>query len=646
LKTEDWGRSRVLVPAAVYLLLALAWSWPLPLHLANRFTHDPGDPLLVTYLIWWNAHAIPLTRAWWNAPYYYPLTDTLALTEHLAGLSPVTTPIQWLGGSPLLAYNLVLIASTWWSGLATHALVRRLTGCVPAAYCAGLAFAFAPYRTSQLAHLQLYACWWLPVILLSLHAYYEERRARWLIPLGIGWLLQGLTNGYFLLFLPVLVGLWLAWFTRRAEIGRAVRAGAALALASAAALPFLLHYRAVHEAQGLARSVNEMRAYSAYPAAFLSATPMLRFWHTAEPRTTEQYLFPGVTALALVVAGLFVSQRARRDRRFQFYAGAALVMAALSFGPAKDPRTLEVLWHPYSWLAWLPGFGGLRVPTRMYMLAVLCLAIAAGIAFAHLRERLRWRTALAALVLAGLAVDGAISGMPLGFPPGDLALEARNARVLVLPYEDGHQSVVAMYRSMSHRLPVVNGYAGYIPSSADVVEWGLRRRDPTILTELRRGHPLYVMVAATEQADQWTAFMDAQPGQLTGIQEGGRVYLMPAAPYAREVRPGARIDPLDVRVEGDWIVADARQPRGIRSLELRTHGNLVRLPKDLRIDISADGIQWQTVFEERPGGLALAGALELPRVIPLRVDLLDVTARFVRVNTPAFRAGALTLYGS
>ena len=106
--------------------------------------------------------------------------------------------------------------------------------------------------------------------------------------------------------------------------------------------------------------------------------------------------------------------------------------------------------------------------------------------------------------------------MPLGFPPGDLALEARNARVLALPFEDGRQSVFAMYRSMSHRLPVINGYAGYVPSSADVIDWGLRRRDPTILTELRRGHPLYVIVAPTDQADQWTAFMDAQPGAVHG----------------------------------------------------------------------------------------------------------------------------------
>jgi len=208
-------RSRALAPATVYLLITLVWSWPLPLHLSNRFTHDPGDPLLVTYLMWWNAHAFPLTTAYWNPPFYFPMRDALALTEHLAGLSPITTPLQWVGLSPLTTYNLVLLASTWWSALATHAGVRRLGGSMAAAYCGGLAFAFAPYRTSQLGHLQLYACWWLPLMMLALHGYYADRRARWLALLGASWVLQGLTNGYFLLFAPVLIGIWLLWFTRR-----------------------------------------------------------------------------------------------------------------------------------------------------------------------------------------------------------------------------------------------------------------------------------------------------------------------------------------------------------------------------------------------------------------------------------------------
>jgi hypothetical protein len=282
----------------------------------------------------------------------------------------------------------------------------------------------------------------------------------------------------------------------------------------------------------------------------------------------------------------------------------------------------------------------------MYMLAILCLTVAAGIALARLWPRTRpRRVALAGLVLAGLVVDGTISGMPLGFPPGELALDERKARVLVLPFEDGRQSVFAMYRSMSHHLPVVNGYAGYVPSSADVVEWGLRRRDPTILTELRRGHPLYVIVAATEQTDQWTAFVDSQAAQFMGVQSGGRVYLMPAAPFAREVRAGTAIATAAARVADGWIVADLQQPRAVRGIEIRTHGNLVRLPKDLHVDTSIDGAAWQTVFDERPGGLALVGALAQPRVIPLRLDLGDVMARYVRVNTPAFGAGAVTVYG-
>lgn len=633
------------VPAVVYLVLALAWSWPLPLHLANRFTHDPGDPLLNTYLIWWNAQAVPLTAAYWNAPYYWPMRGTLMLTDHLAGLSPITTPLLLLGASPLLAYNLVLIASSWWAGLGTHALLRRLGGSAPAAYCAGIAFAYAPYRTSQAGHLQLYACWWIPVALLALHAYYEDRRVRWLILLGAASLLQGLTNGYYLFFMPVLFGVWLAWFTRRAQLAAAWRVVLALGVSWLLALPFLLEYYIVQTSQGLSRSLGEMTAYSAHPDMLLSASPLLRFWTSRPQPTTEHYLFPGVTVLSLAIAGLFV---ARRDRGYRFYAFAAVLMTLMCAGPAPSVFSLEALWHPYTLLAWLPGYTGLRVPARFYMLAVLCLAVAGGLSFAAIERRVpgrrRW---VAALVFAGLAVDGAIAGMPLGVPPAQLQLPESGARVIALPFEEGRVSVAAMYQSMTTRRPVVNGYAGYVPPHADVIEWALRRRDPTVLTELRRGHPLYVLVASVEQAATWTPFMDGQPDTtMLGVEGGGRLYRMAAAAYAREVRPGVAVDAAVARVEGEWIIADVRQARTLRGVVLRTLGNLVRLPKDLRIETSLDGTDWVTAFEERPGGLALLGALEQPRLIPLRVDLRDVTARFVRVNAPAFGPRAITIYGS
>ena len=632
------------VVVALYLAIALAWSWPLALHLGTRFTHDPGDPLLVTYLIWWNAQALPLTAAWWSAPFYWPQPGALALTEHLAGLAIITTPLQWLGASPLLTYNLVLIASTWWSGLATHALARRLGASTLAALCAGLAFAYAPYRVGQLGHLQLYACWWLPLTLLAMHAYYDDRRPRWLLLAGGSWLLQGLTNGYFLLFVPVLVACWLAWFTRRAQLRAATGLLLAFLAAALLALPFLLKYYTVQAALGLSRSAGEMMAYSAGPESFLSATPLLRVWQTRPPLTTEHVLFPGITALALTLAGMAVT---RRDRRFQFYALAAVLMTALAMGPSGTPLAAEVLWHPYTLLAWLPGFSGLRVPARFYMLSVLCLAVAAGLAFDALARRLR-RLALvglATVAFAGLAADGMIAGMPLGVPPGQLVLPDRDARVLSLPFDDGRASVFAMYQSIGHRLPVVNGYAGYVPPHADVIEWALRRRDPTVLTELRRGHPLYVVVAPTDQAVSWTAFMDAQPAaEFVGIEGAGRLYRMAAAAYRTEVRTGRSVGTAAVSASTDWLTADLLNVQPLRGLELETYGNLVRLPKDLVVQSSLDGAAWTTVYEDRPGGLVLLGALRLPRLMPIRLDLGDVAARFVRVNAPAFGARALTVY--
>lgn len=618
----------------MYLVVALAWSWPLPLHITNRFTHDPGDPLLNAYLIWWNAHAFPLTAAYWNAPYYVPMRDALALTEHFAGLSPITTPLQWAGLSPLATANMVLIASTWWTALAAHALMRRLGGSTAAAYFTGIAFAYAPYRTSQIGHLQLYACWWLPLILLALHAYYADRRVRWLVLLGVAWALQGLTNGYFLLFTPVLIGCWLAWFTRRREIGAAVRIAIALAVAAVPVLPFLLKYRAVQEANGLARTPGEMVMFSATLTSFASAHPMLRFWHTPPPITTEQYLFPGVTAAVVVIAGAWF---ARRDRRFMFYVLASVLMALLCAGPAPE-HSLAALWKPYTWLTWLPGYSGLRVPSRFFMLAALCLAVAGGLAFDAIRRGPRGiRGTIAVIVFGGLAFDGAISGMPLGVPPPRLNIREAGARLLVLPFEDGRASVAAMYQSMPDRLSVVNGYSGYIPSHADVIEWALHRGDETVLTELRRGHPLYVMVASGDTEQTWTAFMNDQPGaQLLGVQGGGALYRMPPAPYAREPRAGTPIENVSLSSDPGWLIADLGRAQSVRGLELRTHGALHPMPDELVVQTSMDGKSWTTMFDDRPGGRLLAGALTYPRVVPVRIDLQDIVARYVRLDTPAF----------
>jgi hypothetical protein len=649
--SDAWRRSR-LTPAAVYLFLALAWTWPLPLYLSKRFAHDPGDPLLQTFLLWWNARVIPLSEAMWSPPIYWPMRDALALTDHVAGMSVVSSPIQWLGGSALLAYNVLLIGSGWWSALAAHALVRRLTASEAAAYCAGLAYGFAPYRASQLAHIQLLTAWWMPLALLALHAYYQDGRRRWLALFGVSWLMQALTNGYYLFFFPVLLGLWVIVFTPwRERPRRALTVAATWILFSLPLIPVLLKYYTVQNALALGRTRTEMRLFSANWTSFLNPAPLLRFWPERQVQTQEDYLFPGLFVILLVVGGGVAVWRRRITgvgRPFAFYVAAALLMAWMAFGPALEQRSLETAWRAYGWIAWLPGFSGLRVPARFFMLATLCLAVAAGLAMAAIAAAWpRRATAIGVVAALGLLSDGWIGAMPLGAPPRPFGVEtAANGRVLELPMTDDNVNVAAMYRSMLHGMPVVNGYAGYVPPHAVVIDWALRRHDPSILTELRRGHPLYVAVANTSEAQMWTAFMDAQhDAQLLGVSGAGRLYMLPPSGYPRQTMLGARLTAVRVESGGGWLTADLGTVHTIRAVTLRTRGHVVLLRQTVRVETSVDGLTWTLGADEPPGGLALVGALAEPLAVPLRIVLPDARARYLRINTTAFFPDAITLYG-
>jgi hypothetical protein len=563
----------------------------------------------------------------------------------------VASPIQWLGGSPLLAYNILLIVSTWWSGLAAHALVRRLTASEIAAWCGGLAFAFAPYRASQLPHLHLLVTWWLPLVLLGLHAYYETGRVRWLALFGVSWLMQSLTNGYYMLFLPLLIGVWLLALTRRETLRRGAAVLGAWVVCSLPLLPVLFKYYTVQHRLGLSRSRLEMTGFSAHWHSFLDRSETLALGRGAERFTPEAILFPGLTVVLVLIAAAAIARR-QFDRRswryFLFYVGAAMLTAWMTFGPSVDARSLDTLWHAYAWIAWLPGYSGLRVPSRFFMLTTLCLAAAAGLAAAALAARFpRYRVVIGIVIALGLLADGWIDPMPLPAPPRRFTTTLdKGAVVLELPINKEHVDIAAIYRGMLHRAPVVNGYGGYAPPHTLVVSWSLAREDASVLTELRRGHPLYVVVESGDEATQWTTFMDHQPdARMVAVSGAGRVYEMGPAAYPRQIAVGAPIKFTHASTAAEGLAIDLGAAVTVRAIDVRTDGNMRGVPDPLRVEASDDGQTWTVVAEERPGGPAFVGALADPIGIPLRVNLPDPRTRFLRINTRAFGPEAITVYG-
>ena len=212
---ERFVRRPLLASALAYIAITIVMGRHVLAAIASSIASDSGDPLLTTGILFWNATHLPWTHAWYQFPIFSPTADALVLSEHLLGVSVIAAPVQWLTGSPVIAYNLTVLLSYPLCGIAMYALVRHLTQSTAAAFLAGMAYAFAPFRASHLPHIQMLVSFGMPLALLGLHRYLESRRRRWLLLFGVAWTVQGAANGYYLVY-----------FTAgRRPVGRVVHAG-------------------------------------------------------------------------------------------------------------------------------------------------------------------------------------------------------------------------------------------------------------------------------------------------------------------------------------------------------------------------------------------------------------------------------------
>jgi hypothetical protein len=291
--------------AVVYLALTAIIGMDVLSTIDTHIASDPGDPLLTSAILKWNAEHVPLTDQWWQFPIFHPTTDVLAFSEHLLGLSVIATPLHWLTGNALTSYNLTLLLTYPLCGLAAYALVYWLTRNSAAAFLAGLAFLIAPVRISQLSHVHLLATFYTPLLLLGLHAFVETGRRGWLVLIGASWVLQGAVSGYFLIYGSVLAACWLLWFVvaRRRWRELAVIA-ATLALATVPLVPVVARYVTVHARHGFSRGFAEAALFSADLTSLLCASPLLTFWGWLRVGCNpESEIFPGLALVVLCITG-------------------------------------------------------------------------------------------------------------------------------------------------------------------------------------------------------------------------------------------------------------------------------------------------------------------------------------------------------
>jgi hypothetical protein len=643
--------------SAFFALLAVGSTFPLVWRLRTHIASDAGDPLLVAWMLGWDADRIRHGFAGiWDAPNFFPYHHTLLYSEHLLGVAVFTAPLQWLTGNPIFVYNIAFLASQIGSALGMYVLGRRMTGRGDAALIAAVVFACQPFRASHSSHLQLLVLGWLPLSIWALHSYFESKQLRYLLAATAFYLVQALTSGYFAYYglLPLILVAAYEFQTRgfpHHALGHLVLVGV---LAALVMFPVIRAYADLRRESGLRRPLDEITSQSADVGDYASASPSLYVWGGIGSGRGEHELFPGGVAIVLGVLSL-AGVRRGSDRGVIVLYGVIFVSAfVLSLGPA--PR---IFGHsigisgPYRWLLSVtPGLDGLRVPARLAVIVYVALAVLAAFGsipvfeWANRRSAsLRW-TVLVALALAIAAEGWASLGQPTfdyrGAPgereaydylrslPKGAAIELPTMAEKVL------REFEYQYMTLIHGHRIVNGHSGYVTPLAvwlrgghsplresgrqrDAVEMlrslgvkylvihRLLYEDPSLFDEVMR-----VVNDDPQVIGHWT-FGDTTvaalaPSELAVIAPS----VTPIPSSSITARASDSSDRLPLLFDGDrdtrwltgrpqagdeWLELTFDRPRDVRVVRFqmgaRSFGDY---PRRLAIDVDGDG-RIRTVFE-------------------------------------------------
>jgi hypothetical protein len=498
---------KITLACAFFTTMTLAKTYPLIRHFSTQLPGGLGDPLLVTWILAWGSHALttdPLNL--FNANIFYPVQNTLALSEHMIAVVPLFAPVYLLTGNPIAAYNTVFFLSFILCGMAMFLLVHHWTENFWASLLSGCLFAFAPIRFAELSHLQLYNFYWAPLVLLFLDKFLRSKCWRDLGCFAVCYWLAVLSSVYLGWFTTITVGVYMLYYMVHIDKGllsrmMVLRYAVFIVASLIILIPFHLPYYAIQQQWGFSTSLQECTYWAADPLLHYLSPPYLfndAYLSSVEsylPRLryppNQQMLFPGLVFGFLVIAGslpvakcLPVGRALQLQRLFRVVLVSSLL---LSLGPFLVILGRDTgLPLPYLLFYYLvPGFQAMRVPGRFALMAMLGASVLAALGFLRASQFLRRRWShrevwthrfqgLLVLLWIGLFLfELGFKPLPLGSIPSGagipevyrwLATRQLDGPIIELPLGQSFwEALTYMYFSTYHWLPIVNGASRFLP---------------------------------------------------------------------------------------------------------------------------------------------------------------------------------------
>jgi hypothetical protein len=656
----------------LFALLSLGMTYPLVLHLGNRIPSDLGDPLYTVWVLAWDFHKLGAgLTGLWDSNIFYPHHGTLLYADSLLGLAFLAAPLLALGVPLVPAYNILFLLSFFLAGLSMYCLVFHLAKSRAAAVLAGFIFAFFPYRFAHISHLELLYMAWMPFCLLFLHKFFQRPSYKNLFAAAAFFIFQTTSCAYYGVHLAVVVSLFILFFAWRTRLFLKASFWAKMGLFAVCVLAVLgllfYPYIRVHRQMLFVRSLSIIQFYSAQLQHFLAVPPWNAIWGglTSSLGAQEWQLYPGI--IPILLAALLLALRPKSEPMaaetipgpprvsdkfpLQFYGLMALLAFLLSLGPAIQIFDKVILPGPYKLLySWVPGFQGLRVPSRLSVMMMLALAVLSGFGAARWVERTKssWGKTAVPLVLGGLLVADFLSvPIPLAQMDAPGRVPAiysavkelpEGAALIELPIPPRGQAksreALYVYYSAYHWKKLVNGYSGYIPPAYTIIGEAMKSFPSAQTFKLLRDLKVDYVLVHTEwfmsgEGKRVKAELENFPDQvnLVTAAEGDYLYqLIPLPEQTKREKAPAEVgdkrkwtassncgsgqtneafdgDPETgwstgrPQDEGDYFLLDLGESLRVQELDLSLNKKPLDYLRGYRLEGSEDGLSWQILSE-------------------------------------------------
>jgi hypothetical protein len=524
---------------AGYIALTAVMFWPVVGHLGTRILSDGGDG--AAYL--WNLWAIPRELLQGDNPFdtreiFFPVGAHTGFNTNMPLISVLSWPLQKVFGLGVAA-NLVQLAGVVLSGFAAYLLAHHATRNRPAAFVAGAAFTFVPYRFLHVAHYDLTHLEFLPFGILALLLLYEAPKRKRAVVFGAVVGLTLLVNLYYFVFLLIACAVIAAWrwqetLRRETAVRLAQAAGVAVLVASPLLVVMARDLLVFHSLDPI-RDWGHADNYSANLWSWVTPSVVQRLWgdrflHVDTMWTGgERTAFPGFVVLALAVVGVVWAGRRRRG----LWVALAAVFVLLSFGPflhvghRQGARFLRYgIRYSYPMPYWLlnsvPVLNGVRVPGRFSVVAILALTVLAATGVVRLMSAVAVRRPQLALTVPAVALilvlveffpKGVVTQKPdIPEPYAAIAADPGRRAVLEIPLQwrtgfvdfgdTRHDHTMFLYYATRHGKPIVGGMVARYPA---------RKRQALL------NHPLYSQVVGLQAGDLASTTFTVDDLRRTGI---------------------------------------------------------------------------------------------------------------------------------